>query len=168
MSEVKELKLQEIIAIRVAMEHQILYMKHQLDEHDRGIHTLGDDEFSEIADGIYFYESRVDRFQKAEKEAFGLRDAANPDAEPYPGSAADTLVILEFKDVSYIRFALGGEVGCIKNELQDENLDEVKRRRLQNDLALYTELYDVFRTTEAMAPKLRQLPQIALRRKWKF
>ncbi|MBI3899805.1 MAG: hypothetical protein HY308_16130 [Gammaproteobacteria bacterium] len=77
-------------------------------------------------------------------------------------------MMLEFKDVSYIRFALAGEVGSIKNELRNENLDEDRRGRLQDDLTFYAELYDVFHTAETMAPKLRQLPQIALRRKWKF
>ncbi|MBI3898084.1 MAG: hypothetical protein HY308_07285, partial [Gammaproteobacteria bacterium] len=122
----------EVAAIRVALEHEIAHIKHQFDEHDRGVHVLGDDEFSELADNLYWYEHQLlYDFLRAEREAFGLRDATNPEAGPYPGTASDTPVMLEFKDVSYIRFALAGEVGSIKNELRNENLDEDRRGRLQ-------------------------------------
>ncbi|MBI3899806.1 MAG: hypothetical protein HY308_16135 [Gammaproteobacteria bacterium] len=169
MNEVRELTLKEVTAIRQALEYRVSSIKLELDEHDRGIRVLGDEEASELSDDLYWYEHQLlYDFLRAEREAFGLRDATNPEAEPYPGTASDTPVMLEFKDVSFIRAALTCKVGDVERQLQGEDLDEAKRRILQDDLTFYEELFRMFETAETMAPKLRQLPQIALRRKWKF
>ncbi|MBI3899807.1 MAG: hypothetical protein HY308_16140 [Gammaproteobacteria bacterium] len=168
MSELRELTLEEVAAIRVAIEHEIESIQLELEEHDRGINVLDEDRYDEQLDALNFYKVvLLHDFRKAERETFGLRDAANPEAGPYPGSASDTLVMLEFKEISFIRYALHGKLGHIKWQLRNETLDEVQQEFLQRELKFYEELFRVFETAETTAPKLRQVPQIAYSRRWR-
>ncbi|MBI3900017.1 MAG: hypothetical protein HY308_17250 [Gammaproteobacteria bacterium] len=168
MSEVRELTASEVTAIRAAIEYRLASIREELDEHERGICILDDDRVTDLDEQVYWYDSQLlYRFEKAEKEAFGLRDATNPTAEPYPDTAADKLVLLEFKDISYIRAALDVKIGSIEMDLKRDHLDEAKRQNLQVELGFYQKLFSTFETAETMAPKLREIPQIAYRRRWK-
>jgi hypothetical protein len=160
----RELTLEEISAICVAIKCRVENIKLELEEHDLGIHLLEDDEFRDLADALYFCESwLLYKFQKAEKQSFGLRDATNPGAGPYPGTAADDLVMLTYAEISYVRGALESKAGHIEMELRGNDIDDNKRGELKEELLFYERLTDTFRDAMEMSRKLRALPQIAYR-----
>lgn len=69
---------------------------------------------------------------------------------------------LTYKEISYIRAALEGYIGHLKQDLNEDQMDDDERLDTQEDLLFYDKLLYTFRKAEKQSVDLQEVPSISI------